>query len=515
MKTKQIEFNDQFKTALEIMGNTSNNVFVTGKAGTGKSTLLDYFRSVTKKNIVVLAPTGVAAVNVEGETIHSFFRFKPGITILKVKKFKNNKIYKALDAIIIDEISMVRADLLDCIDKFLRLNGENNKMPFGGVQMIFIGDLYQLPPVVTSNEKKIFAERYKSEYFFDADVYKDIFKMDFVELEKVYRQKDENFIQILNAIRNNSVTNEELEIINGRYMPDFKESPDDFYVYLTPTNKASQEINETKLNSLHGEIYEYSGEIYGDFGREYLPTETELKIKIGAQVMLLNNDSLDRWINGTIGKIVDIVEKGKGKPPAILVEIKDGKTEEVLPHKWEIFNFEFDKEKNTIKSEVIGSFTQYPIKLAWSVTIHKSQGKTFDNLIIDIGRGTFTCGQMYVALSRCTSLKGIALKKKINKNNIWADWRIVDFLTKYQYKISDEKCPIDDKVKILENAVINKKMIEIVYLKTNDMKTRRKILPNYVGELEYNNESFLGVKCFCYKRNEERAFRVDRILEIT
>ncbi|MFH1362141.1 MAG: AAA family ATPase, partial [bacterium] len=250
-----IELNDLFKKSLELLENSGQNLFITGKAGTGKSTLLDYFRGQTKKRVVVLAPTGVAAINVRGETIHSFFGFKPDITLDKVRKLDFEKrgkpnIYKKIEAIVIDEISMVRADLLDCVDKFLRLNGPDKNLPFGGLQMIFFGDLYQLPPVVTSREQHIFKGHYASPYFFSARVFQ-IVKFEYLELEKVYRQKDEKFIALLNAIRNNSATETELTALNQRYLPDF-EATGDYSIYLTTTNQMARELNEVRLNSLKG-----------------------------------------------------------------------------------------------------------------------------------------------------------------------------------------------------------------------------------------------------------------------
>ncbi len=247
-KPVTIEFNEIFQKALDLMENTSRHIFITGKAGTGKSTLLDYFRNHTKKKVVVLAPTGVSALNVRGQTIHSFFGFKPNITLKSIKKIKGSakNIYSELDAIIIDEASMVRADLLDCIDKFLRLNARKKK-PFGGIQMIFIGDLYQLPPVVTSTEKEFFNTYYKSPYFFDAMVMTEI-EMEFIELEKIYRQKDEDFIAILNAIRNNSVTEKELNILNKRCNPEFITDSKDFYIWLTSINNAAEKINIEHLS---------------------------------------------------------------------------------------------------------------------------------------------------------------------------------------------------------------------------------------------------------------------------
>src|SRR4030042_2348445 len=253
-----IEINEQFKRALDVMENSSKNVFITGKAGTGKSTLLDYFRAHTKKKLAVLAPTGVAAVNIKGQTIHSFFKFKPNITPEKAARKSSKKIYKKLDAIIIDEISMTRADLLDCVGGFLRANGKKSNEPFGGIQMIFIGDLYQLPPVVVGSERKIFRNQSASEYFFDAKVFSaGNFSLEFIELEKIYRQKDEKFIALLNSIRNNSIGEEGLEAVNRRYFPAFERNQKDFYVHLTPTNQASYEINERELGKLPGKARHY------------------------------------------------------------------------------------------------------------------------------------------------------------------------------------------------------------------------------------------------------------------
>lgn len=512
VKNKKIEINEQFKRALDLMENTDKNVFITGRAGTGKSTLLEYFRNKTKKRIVVLAPTGVSALNVKGQTIHSFFKFKPDITLSLVKKIKTKKeenIYQNIDTIVIDEISMVRADLLDCADRFLRLNGPESKKPFGGIQMIFIGDLYQLSPVVTGSEKEAFSSLYKTPYFYSAKVFES-YDMEFIELEKVYRQHDPSFIELLNSIRNKSITEEQLELLNERCIPDFEPSPHDFYVYLVTTNDHAEKVNNRQLQKLRGRAFTFHGSIEGEFGREYLPTSIELKLKVGAQIMMVNNDSMGRWVNGSIGRVIDIIQIEGEK--VIVVELTDGSVVEILPHTWEIFRFY--AENGELKSEVIGKFTQYPLILAWAVTIHKSQGKTFDKVVIDIGRGTFAHGQVYVALSRCTTLEGIVLKKTISKKHIWMDWKIVDFLTKYQYKKAEDNLSFDEKIEIIKNAIKNRKALEIVYLKPNDEKSKRLIIPEFIGEMEYQGKKYLGLRAFCKKRNEERNFRVDRILEI-
>lgn len=510
-----IELNDQFRKALLVMEKGNKHIFVTGKAGTGKSTLLTYFRNTTKKKVVILAPTGVAALNVRGQTIHSFFRFKPDITIDKIKRVIGNKknIYKNIDAIVIDEVSMVRSDLLDCVDRFMRLNGKNSSFPFGDVQMIFIGDLYQLPPIVSGKERKIFTSYYKSQYFFDAKAFENL-SIEFIELEKIYRQKDQYFISLLNSIRNNSANETQLEAINSRLNRDFEPKSSDFYMYLTTTNDLAEEVNQKKLARLKGKLFTYQGLIAGDFDTKSLPTKIELFIKVGSQIMMLNNDREARWVNGSIGKIIEI-KKDKEKKDTVIVELADGQVIEVTPYTWELFRFSYDEKFGRIMSKTVGSFTQYPFMLAWAVTIHKSQGKTFDNVIIDIGRGTFAHGQMYVALSRCTTLSGIVLKKPIQKKHIFMDWKVVKFVTRYQYQISEKKLSLENKIKIITDAIIGNKELEILYLKSNDEKSKRFIKPSFVGEMEYLDRKFIGVSGFDSKNQEERTFRVEKILEMS
>lgn len=522
----KLDLNEQFLHALSIMEDTDRNVFITGKAGTGKSTLLKYFRENTKKNIAVLAPTGVAAVNVKGQTIHSFFNFKPDITPHSVEDIypRDKSIYKKLDAIVIDEVSMVRADLMDCINTFLRLHGQKKSLSFGGIQMIFIGDLYQLPPVVTSRERDIFINHYRGPYFFNAMVFgdgfyskkegeKSPFEMEFIELEKVYRQKDKKFLGILNAIRNNTASDEDLKEINKRFIPEDKEESSGFYIHLTTTNHDADAVNTKKLTEIKGDESCYHGFLDGDFSAKDLPTGIDITLKLGAQVMLLNNDSEGRWINGSIGRVSNI-EKGKNMPDIVWVELSGGEVVDVTPYTWEMYEFSYDKTKGKIFSEVVGMFTQYPLKLAWAVTIHKSQGMTFDKAVIDIGRGTFSHGQLYVALSRCTTLQGMELKKPISKKHILMDRRVVEFVTKYQYRQAEKRRPLHEKISIIEDAIRNKKHLEIVYLKTKDEKSKRIILPSYVGEMEYSGRKFTGVKAFCTNRMDERVFHIERILDM-
>lgn len=507
-----LEMNQGFKRALELMENGSKSVFVTGRAGTGKSTLLEYFRNNTRQNIAVLAPTGVAALNVRGQTIHSFFGFKPDITLDKVHRVRSPdqlEIYNRLDIIVIDEVSMVRADLLDCVDRFLRLNGPHGEFPFGGIRMVFIGDLYQLPPVVTGPERQAFDACYETPYFYSAKALQS-FDMDLVELEKIYRQHDRDFIDLLNSIRNNSVTQPQLDQLNTRYKPDFEPEEDDFYIYLTTTNQMAKEINASRLDLLDTPLYSFSAQIQGEFGKEYLPTAIELEVKTGAQVMLLNNDTAGRWVNGSVGKIAAI-EPGE-KEAVITVELQDGNLEKVTPNTWEIFRFFIEDGK--LCTEPIGSFRQYPLMLAWAVTIHKSQGKTFEKVIIDIGKGSFAHGQTYVALSRCTTLDGIILKKPILKKHIWSDYRIPNFLTRYQYDRSEASFPVDEKMALIKQAIESGDLLEIVYLKPNDEKSQRTVRPLAVGEMQYCGKSYPGMRAFCTLKKAERTFRVDRILEI-
>ena len=512
---RHIELNQDFLTAFNTIENTDQNVFITGKAGTGKSTFLEYLRANTAKSIVVLAPTGVAALNVHGQTIHSFFKFKPNITLDTVRVLPNSSrqdIYKNLNLIVIDEISMVRADLLDCIDKFLRLNRNQNSRPFGGVQMVFIGDLYQLPPVVKYNERKLFSSMYKSPYFFDAKSFEAL-QMQFIELQKNYRQSDAKFIAVLNAIRSNSINEQHLDMINKRFDPDFTPPEGSRYVTLATTNSIADRINLKELEKLKSPKYVYTAEVKGDIEDNSFPNDKELILKLGTQVMLLNNDPDGRWVNGSIGIVKEIIKGARAD--AIIIELADGGVVNVLPFTWDVFRFSFDKKEMKIKSEQVGSFTQYPIMLAWAITIHKSQGKTFDKVIIDIGKGTFVAGQLYVALSRCTTMEGIVLRSRIEERHVFKNWRVVKFMTQYQYRQSDAELSLDDKVSLLVSAMRRKAYVSITYLKSNDEKSSRSILPMFVGRMEYKGKEYLGVKALDSKSGGERNFSIEKILSIS
>ncbi|HAI68924.1 MAG TPA: AAA family ATPase [Gammaproteobacteria bacterium] len=407
------------------MEQTNQCLFITGKAGTGKSTLLAHFKQKSKKKVVVLAPTGVAALNVGGATLHSFFRLPPRpINLDEVKALRSKKrlkLYQSIDTIIIDEVSMVRADMMDVIDRFMRLNGKETSKPFGGVQMIFIGDLFQLPPVVSSDEEaKLFTTTYQSPFFFSAKIF-EVLRMELVELTKVYRQKEQDFLQMLNSIRNNQACSSEIQQINQRYQPQFESELKEYYITLTTTNQLASKINTAHLEKLSTPNHQFEGEIKGKFDKGTLPTDLSLSLKEGAQVMFVKNDSEGRWVNGTLGRIKKI------KKDQIQVETPDKISYTVKKAKWEIVTYQFEEKMQTVTTEVTGSFTQYPLKLAWAITIHKSQGKQFDKVIVDLGWGTFAHGQLYVALSRCKTLEGLILKSQVRPKDVIVDNRVIAF----------------------------------------------------------------------------------------
>lgn len=420
-----LQLNKTFQYTLDRMEKSSDNLFITGRAGTGKSTLLKLFKKTTRKKVVVVAPTGVAALNVGGQTIHSFFRFpaKP-LKREEVKQLKKNKLYQKMEVLVIDEISMVRADLLDNIDFFLRRNRMNPE-PFGGVQVFFFGDLFQLPPVVSSDaERRLFSTFYESPYFFSSLLFDEGFEMEMIELRETYRQSSRHFLRLLDSVRLNQMDYDDLEELNERHVPDFES--EDFYITLSPRNAIVNQINERALNKLETREETFLAEVRGNFNPRLFPTESALKLKLGAQVMFVKNDPQRRFVNGTLGKIVSL------SPHQIIVLIsqKDGskKKIEVERLEWEIKKYKIDEEDtNAIDTEVIGSFKQYPLKLAWAITIHKSQGKTFDRVIINMGRGAFEHGQTYVALSRCRTLDGIVLKEALTPRDIMTDERVVEF----------------------------------------------------------------------------------------
>ncbi|MBT4153033.1 MAG: AAA family ATPase [Candidatus Magasanikbacteria bacterium] len=435
----KMKFCKEAKKALKLINETDEHLYITGKAGTGKSTLLAHIRLQAKKRTVVLAPTGIAAIHVNGETIHSFFGLKPGFEKDEAAKKrideKRAKKYRHLKTIMIDEISMVRADLLDAIDIFLR-KARQDKRPFGGVQMVFFGDLYQLPPVVTSADKDKFYSEYEAPYFFHAEVFKgqsDLFSGGFnvqkIELNKIYRQTDREFIDVLNAVREGIAGPNEFNLLNQRCDYQFEPPKNGRYIYLMTTNADANRINMKRLAELPGDERSYTATQKGSIARNLYPNDEVVTLKEGAQIMFVCNDGERRWVNGTIGTILEIKEtyseERKAFEPLVKIKKDDGLVVDVGLHLWEISKYVF--QKGQFEREMIGSFRQIPFKLAWAITIHKSQGKTFDNVIIDMGRGSFAHGQTYVALSRCTSLEGIVLKKPIGPRSIIMDQRVKAF----------------------------------------------------------------------------------------
>ena len=433
------KFSKEAEEAINLIQNTDENVFVTGKAGTGKSTLLEHIRLHTERRIIVVAPTGISAINVNGDTIHSFFGLKPGFEkdeamSMRIDEKKAAK-FRRIKTIAIDEISMVRADLLDAIDIVLRRSRKIEK-PFGGVQMVFFGDLYQLPPVITARDRDKFFAEYESPYFFDATVFRgqgDMFSAGFelkvIELKKIYRQKDMKFIDVLNAVRDNSMSDQHMKTLNSRCDNNFVPKDSDKYIYLMTTNAQAALINTEKLKQLKADEKIFIADKKGDVARNLFPNDEVINLSVGAQVMFISNDSERRWVNGTIGKIIDIYEKLNHETgqmePVVRVEKTDGKTVDVKKHTWDISRYVF--MGGEFQRQNLGSYEQIPMKLAWAITIHKSQGKTFEKVIIDLGSGSFAHGQTYVALSRCTSLEGLVLKKPITKASIIMDRRVQNF----------------------------------------------------------------------------------------
>ncbi|HMN89185.1 MAG TPA: AAA family ATPase [Saprospiraceae bacterium] len=418
-----LELNADFQYALNAIEKENRHLFITGRAGTGKSTLLQLFRNTTRRKTVVLAPTGIAALNVGGQTIHSFFGFPPRFLSLNdIKKRRDRRLYQNLEVLVIDEISMVRADLLDNIDYFLRLNRENTA-PFGGVQVVFFGDLFQLPPVIASEaEQALFQLQYASPYFFSAKVMQ-IFKVETIELQKVYRQENRYFLRLLEAVRLNRIEYDTLEELNSRYLPDFQAQ--DFYITLCARNSRADAINRQELDRIPLPAQSYAATVTGEFNPNLYPTDAILRLKLSAQVMFVKNDPKRQFVNGTIGKVVKL----EADAITIMVEENDQRRYvEVEPLDWEILRYRQSiTTPDAIETEVIGTFRQYPLRLAWAITIHKSQGKTFDKVIIDLDSGAFEYGQTYVALSRCRTLEGIVLKQPIRPKDILTDERIIEF----------------------------------------------------------------------------------------
>ena len=425
--------NSEFQNAWNLIRNTHRSVFLTGKAGTGKSTFLKYICANTAKKHVVLAPTGIAAVNVGGQTLHSFFKipFKPLLPddpdfsprrIRKTLRYSAEKVklIRKLELIIIDEISMVRCDIIDFIDKVLRIYSENMREPFGGKQLLFVGDIFQLEPVITRDMRDILRRYYKQFFFFNARVFNQLGLIP-IELRKIYRQTDSSFISMLDRVRVSHASYRDMQLLNSRYNPDYKEPVNTLVMTLATRRDTVDSINDDHMQALETPEYIFTGIVTDVFPDNDLPTNKELVLKQGAQVIFIRNDKDGRWVNGTLGKVSKLDDSG------IKVELENGEGYVLDQEIWENVQYSYDEKEKKVIENVVGTFRQYPIKPAWALTVHKSQGLTFNNIVIDFAGGAFSSGQTYVALSRCTSLEGITLLKPLSQRDIIVNTAIVDF----------------------------------------------------------------------------------------
>ena len=416
-----VEPTAQYDAAVDYVREAEGHLFITGRAGTGKSTLLRVLRDVLGERAAVLAPTGLAAVNVAGQTVHSFFGFPPRmIGPGDIRRSRNGRVMRRLEFIVIDEVSMVRSDLMWAIDQSLRVNRGRPREPFGGMRLVLFGDLQQLPPVVRGEEAALLEDAHDGPYFFNVSALCEGAGTQYLELDKVYRQTDAELIRLLNAIRSGEADAEALDLLNARVQPIRSLAQGEPYIILTPTNAAANRINLAYLNALPGDEQTYEAGIEGEYNANAQPTDATLSLKVGAKVILLRNDAERRWVNGTIAEISKLDDS------RIWVTIA-GREYEIEPVSWENRRYAFDQAQDKIVESIAGTFKQFPLRLAWALTIHKSQGLTLDNVYVDFGRGAFAHGQAYVALSRCRTLEGLALARPLRQSDILFDPQAMDY----------------------------------------------------------------------------------------
>lgn len=484
--------NKEFNKAIDYILNTDKTIYLTGKAGTGKTTFIKYLKKVTHKRMVVLAPTGVAAINASGETIHSFFHIRPSVyipedplrtadgelneismkSIFKHLKYSKSKVelIRNLEAIAIDEVSMVRCDIMDVIDKILRLYRDSTK-PFGGVQMILVGDAYQLPPIVKKEEQEILKSSYDGIFFFDSKVMEQIInnnQLIYVELQKVYRQDDSKFIELLDRVRINDMQDKDFALFDSKINKDKFTNENKSHIILTTTNVKVNYINEKRLAALPTQSKVYNAVVTGTFAEKERPTDIALELKVGAQIIFIRNDKENRYYNGKLGVVKHLGEK------FLLIETETNNGEKidvtVHPETWKSVSYKWNKTENVIEEEILGTFMQLPVRLAWAITVHKSQGMSFDRVMADLGN-SFETGQVYVALSRCKSLEGLSLSSKIKPQSIIADPRVIEFSKNMsEYYAAEDVMLINQTEKIDEKAKLYSEIIE---------------LKKYIKELEY------------------------------
>lgn len=426
--------------ALQIIQFTRRSLFLTGKAGTGKSTFMRHIAATIKKKHIILAPTGIAAINAGGSTLHSFFKLPFHPLLPNDKRYSNRnirdtlkyngektKLLREVELIIIDEISMVRADIIDFIDKVLRIYNRNMREPFGGKQLLLVGDIYQLEPVIKEEERQLLRPFYPSNFFFDAQVFREM-QLIAVELKKVYRQRDAQFITLLDHIRTSNVSDSDLRLLNAQVNAEIGAEAGRLSITLSGRRDTVDYINEKQLNTLPDQPTIFYGHIEGEFPESSLPTPMELEVKTGAQVLFIKNDKERRWVNGTLGTIIGFGDEEDG---IIYVRTEDGRDFDVQREIWSNVRYTFNEKEQKIEEEEIGSYQQFPLRLAWAITVHKSQGLTFNNVKIDFTGGVFAGGQTYVALSRCTSLQGISLQEPIRRENIFVRTEVTNFARNY------------------------------------------------------------------------------------